>query len=64
MRSLRHVISYDALPHAAVPAHATHPHGGKAAYKVSTYKRLGRYPKPSSLRAALTMSQLRYLPPF
>lgn len=50
VRSLRHVISYDALPHHGEPSQAVHPTGGKAAYKVSTYKRFGESrptPRPS-----------------
>lgn len=43
VRSLRHVISYDALSHHGEVSQATHPTGGKAAYKVATYKRFGMY---------------------
>ncbi|KAK4544239.1 hypothetical protein LTR36_004449 [Oleoguttula mirabilis] len=42
VKSLRHVISYDALPHAAEPSQATNPTGGKAPYKVPYAKRLAQ----------------------
>jgi hypothetical protein len=42
-RSLRHVLSYDAIARTEEPSQATHPTGGKYAYKVSTAKRLGQY---------------------
>ncbi|KAK4565927.1 hypothetical protein LTR86_003776 [Recurvomyces mirabilis] len=42
VKSLRRVISYDALPHSQQPSQATHPQGGVAAYKVSTAKRLAQ----------------------
>ncbi|KAK5137779.1 hypothetical protein LTR08_007351 [Meristemomyces frigidus] len=42
VKSLRRVISYDALPHAALPSQATNPSGGQAPYKVSTTKRLAQ----------------------
>ncbi|KAK5113458.1 hypothetical protein LTR85_010886 [Meristemomyces frigidus] len=42
VKSLRHVISYDALPHAAEPSQATNPSGGKTPYKVPTAKRLAQ----------------------
>ncbi|KAI6842351.1 MFS general substrate transporter [Hortaea werneckii] len=42
VRSLRHVISYDALSHHGEASQATHPTGGKAAYKVATYKRFAQ----------------------
>lgn len=42
-RSLRHVLSYDALPQPEEPSHATDPHGGVTAYKVSAARRFGEY---------------------
>ncbi|KAK5683113.1 hypothetical protein LTS10_004644 [Elasticomyces elasticus] len=42
LRSLRHVISYDALPHSQQPSHATHPSGGVTPYKVSNRKRFAQ----------------------
>ncbi|RMY39509.1 hypothetical protein D0865_12797 [Hortaea werneckii] len=42
VRSLRHVISYDALSHHGEASQAIHPTGGKAAYKVATYKRFAQ----------------------
>ena len=41
-RSLRHVLSYDAIPKPEEPSQATNPTGGVTAYKVSTARRLGR----------------------
>ena len=41
IRSLRHVISYDAIPLPAADSQATHPSGGMAAYKVTTARRVG-----------------------
>jgi hypothetical protein len=43
VRSVRRVISYDALPRPAEESQATHPTGGVAAYKISTAKRLGEF---------------------
>ncbi|KAK5107136.1 hypothetical protein LTR62_001694 [Meristemomyces frigidus] len=42
VRSLKRVISYDALPHSQQPSQATHPQGGVAAYKVPIAKRLAQ----------------------
>ncbi|KAK5694698.1 hypothetical protein LTR97_009288 [Elasticomyces elasticus] len=42
LRSLRHVISYDALPHSQQPSHATHPSGGITPYKVPNRKRFAQ----------------------
>ncbi|KAK5756957.1 hypothetical protein LTS12_012907 [Elasticomyces elasticus] len=42
LRSLRHVISYDALPHSQQPSHATHPSGGVTPYKVPNRKRFAQ----------------------
>jgi len=40
-RSLRRVISYDALPRSQQPSQATHPTGGVIPYKVPNGKRIG-----------------------
>lgn len=40
-RSLRHVLSYDALPKPEEPSQATNPTGGVTAYKVPTGRRFG-----------------------
>ena len=40
-RSLRHVLSYDALPKPEEPSQATNPTGGVTPYKVSTARRVG-----------------------
>ncbi|KAK3111227.1 hypothetical protein LTR53_013738 [Teratosphaeriaceae sp. CCFEE 6253] len=42
VRSLRRVISYDALPHSQQPSQAIHPTGGVTPYKVSNAKRLAQ----------------------
>ncbi|TKA78723.1 hypothetical protein B0A55_04531 [Friedmanniomyces simplex] len=42
VRSLRHVISYDALPHSQQPSQATHPTGGVTPYKVSNRTRIAQ----------------------
>lgn len=54
VKSLRHVVSYDVLPHAAQPSLATHPTGGITAYKVSTARRLGESPYPKFVGSTLT----------
>ncbi|KAK5147398.1 hypothetical protein LTR32_001143 [Rachicladosporium monterosium] len=41
-RSLRRVISYDALPHSQQPSQATHPTGGVIPYKVPNRKRIAQ----------------------
>ncbi|KAH9831100.1 protein FMP42-like [Teratosphaeria destructans] len=41
-RSMRNVLSYDPLPHIADESQATHPTGGKYAYKVSSWKRMAQ----------------------
>ena len=40
-RSLRHVLSYDAIPRPEEPSQATNPTGGITTYKVSTARRFG-----------------------
>ena len=41
-KSLRHVLSYDAIPKPEAPSQATNPTGGVTAYKVSTTKRFAQ----------------------
>lgn len=41
-RSLRHVISYDALADPEEPSKATDPHGGVSQYKISTTRRIAQ----------------------
>jgi hypothetical protein len=42
-RSLRHVLSYDAIPKPEEPSHATNPTGGLTQFKVSTLRRIGKH---------------------
>lgn len=41
-RSLRHVLSYDALANPEVPSQATNPSGGVSQYKISTARRIAQ----------------------
>lgn len=65
-RSLRHVISYDAIPKPEEPSQATNPSGGVTAYKVSNTRRIGVYSSTSYLilELMLTTSQPKCASPF
>ena len=64
-RSLRHVLSYDALANPEEPSQATNPTGGVTAYKVSNTRRIGtpicHCPVPD---AHTDTSQPKYASPF